>query len=189
MAPYMNLTEQCTFYPCRYSPTEMAHRGWQATNREECHRYMLEHQVACDVIFKFVGSDHESSRLEFDPVTTKKPKCTSDQPVVIAVKSEAPDPAFDHTHKEMQSASGTDTSASSPSDGQFECNDSSTCAPSNNAICTGSSGSVARKLRAHKYMLICKSSVFEDMFSGKFMERNEVTIRDITSDTFMEILK
>ena len=45
------------------------------------------------------------------------------------------------------------------------------------------------QLKAHKYMLICRSPVFEAMLVGNFSEDGEVTITDIDSDIFMELLK
>ena len=46
------------------------------------------------------------------------------------------------------------------------------------------------KISAHKYMLICRSPVFEAMLMGPArMERDEIVIEDIDKDSFEEVLR
>ena len=55
---------------------------------------------------------------------------------------------------------------------------------------SGSSGSEDKELAAHKYMLICRSPVFEAMLTGNFKEGGHtVTIPDVEPGVFMELLK
>ena len=53
------------------------------------------------------------------------------------------------------------------------------------------SGSVGKELAVHKYILICRSPVFEAMLTGNFQESTGHTVRivDIDPDIFMELLK
>ena len=47
-----------------------------------------------------------------------------------------------------------------------------------------------KELAAHKYMLICRSPVFEAMLAGSFQERDQtVNIVDVEAGVFMELLK
>ena len=46
------------------------------------------------------------------------------------------------------------------------------------------------KIAAHKYMLICRSPVFEAMLMGPArMETDEIAIEDIEKDSFQEVLR
>ena len=57
---------------------------------------------------------------------------------------------------------------------------------------TGSSSasSFDREMRAHAFMLICRSPVFETMLIGSYHDHHStITVTDVTPEVFMEILR